>query len=434
MLIRLWRLLASHNLALVVIGLLTLASLLGGTLPQKGRLSPQQQLGFQTEWGGVSSWMDVLGFSNVFGSRWFTALSLLLLVNLVAGTLTSVVRRYRWYRGNRTKPTHELRGLNHERMARLAVQFGFVPRAGKWVWGVPGLFGLPLFHLGIAVVVAGGMWSGAVGFGAHLELSEGELYAGRNDKLAVDRGEAMPEELAALLRLEKVYVETSAHKTVRELRAHFSYREEGGPVKKALVETNHPLKLGNYELSPNNTGGYSARFERIREDGSKRLMFIHFDVPLREWNWTGPWSVQRETLVELDNLPLFYKMTLTGDGGRYSLALTVKHGVTTVFDGELAEGAVADLGSYKLVFKGVVPWLGFYLASDRPRQMVFAGFVILLAGFLLHLLSHPRGIEVIPEGESWTVRAWSMRGDWRFDEQWLLGSANTAPGRTGLQR
>ncbi len=422
MLKRFWRLLASHNLALAVIGLLLLASLLGGTLPQKGRLSPQQELGFQTEWGGVSSWLDMLEFSRVFGSWWFTALSLLLLASLIAGTLSSIGRRYRWYRGEGTGPAHELRGLSHEQMAGLAAGVGFEPGAGSRVEGAAGLFALPLFHFGIAVVVIGGFWSSAVGFGAHLELSEGELYDGRTDKLAVDRGGVMPRDLAVRLRLERVYLELSRHRTLRELQAHFSYQEGEGAVKRSVVETNHPLKLGIYELSPNNTGGYSAVFERIRDDGSRRLMYVHFNVPLDEWNWGGSWKVQRDTLVELDDAPLLYRMTLEGRDD-YSLHLTVKRGIDMVFDGKLGVGSEADLGPYRLIFRGVVPWLGFYLASDYPKYMVFSGFAILLAGFLLHLLVYPRRIEVLQEGDLWRVRAWNMQWDWRFEERWRKCSA-----------
>jgi len=371
----------------------------------------------------VSFWLDMLGFSYVFGSWWFLILYIALLGNLAAGTVQAIVYRYRWYKG-KVKPAYQFHCV-----APASGQPGFFSRLmDNRMHGLAGLWGLPVFHLGIAVIVLGGFWSSVSGFGAHLELSEGELYAGQQEKLAVDRGRSLPAELGALLRLDQIYVELSEHKHLRELQAHFSYRERDGLVKQVVVETNHPLKLGFYELSPNNTGGYSAVFERQRRDGSRRQMFIHFNVPINEWNWNGSWMVQRDILVELDDAPLFYKMTM-GGGDIPSLDLVVKHGVNVAFQGKLAPGSVADVGPYRLVFKGVVPWLGFYLASDYPKYVVFGGFIVTLLGFLLHLLIYPRRIETVQEGDVWTIRAWAMPGDWKFDEQWRRWSAQLSANR-----
>ena len=407
----------------MLIGLLAFSALLGGTLPQTGRLSPGQLQGFQAEWSVISSWLDMLGFSYVFGSWWFFILYIALLGNLAAGTVLSIVYRYRWYQG-KAKPAYQFHGV-----APALEQQGY---SSRWmdnrIQGVAGLWGLPLFHLGIAMIVLGGLWSSVSGFGAHLELSEGELYAGQQEKLAVDRGRSLPAELNALLRLDQVYVELSEHKHLRELQAHFSYQERDGLVKQVVVETNHPLKLGFYELSPNKTGGYSAVFERQRKDGSRRRMFIHFNVPINEWNWNGSWTVQRDILVELDDAPLFYKMTMRGRETP-SLDLVVKKGVDIVFQGTLEPGSMADVGPYRLVFMGAVPWLGFYLASDYPKYVVFAGFIVTLFGFLLHLLIYPRRIEAVQEGDVWTVRAWIMPGDWKFDEQWRRWSAQLSANR-----
>ncbi len=416
---RLWRLLASHKVALLLIGLLAMAAVVGGTLPQTGRLSPEQRQGFQTEWGGISSWLEMLQFSHVFGSWWFTLLYAALIINVAAGTIQSTTWRYRWYQG-RLAPSFRIEGvgqLSTAHLRPLRSAFGFSPSQGGQLRGVAGLWGAPILHLGIMVIVLGGIWSAIQGFGAHLELSEGEPYIGQREKLAMDRGLEMPTKLDVSLRLEQVRVELSRYGHLRELQAHFLVREREGTARRLLAEINRPLKLGIYELSPNKTGGYSAVFERIRKDGSRREMFIHFNVPLHEWNWEGEWMVQRDVLVELDDTPLYYKMKLKGKGNP-SLSLVVKHGVDTLFDGELKPGSVADLGEYQLIFKGVVPWLGFYLTTDYPKYVVFAGFIVMLGGFLLHLLHYPRRIEVTQGDSKWVVRIWVMPSDWRFKEFW----------------
>ena len=421
------RLLASHDVALILIGLLAVASMLGGTLPQTARLSPQVQQGFQTDWSGISSWLEMLGLSNLFGSEWFAILYTALLINLVAGVAYSIARRYAWYRG-RVPPRFQLQGKGHLPL-QLPVPFGTLSPSGRQSRGMFGLWGTPLFHGGIAVIVLGGIWSASVGFGAHLELSVGETYRGQQKKLVMDRGDSMPAGLDAVLHLDGIDVEVSQQKRLQTLRARFSYRREGGAIERSTVRTNHPLKLGIYELSPDNTGGYSAVFDRIRLDGERRRMYLHFNVPLGDWNWNGSWKVARDILVELDGTPLFYQMVLEGREPQ-SLQLVVKQGVNTIFSGELHPGMEADLGAYRLRYVGAVPWLGFYLASDYPRYLVFAGFAITLAGFLLHLLLHPRRLEVVQEGERWAVRVWAMPGDWRLDERWKQWSSHLPAGES----
>lgn len=421
---RLWRLLASHNFALVVIGLLALTTALGGTLPQSGRLSPEQRVGFQTEWDDLSYWLDTLQLSHLFGSWWYSALYTALVVSAMAGTIQSLLWRLRWYRGE-FAPSYQLRRDGHfsaKVMQPLGSAFGFSPSSKSQSRGVVGLWGLPVFHLGIVVIVLGGIWSGIQGFGAHLELSESEPYMGQAEKLSADRGEEMPAKLGASLRLERVRVALSSHGYLRELQAFFLVNKRDNAPDHATVEINHPLKLGVYELSLNKTGGYSAVFERIREDGIRRRMFIHFNVPLNEWNWEGEWVVERDVLVELDDTALLYEMRLRGRDDPV-LGLVVKHGANTLFDGELKSGSMVDLGAYSLVFKGVVPWLGFYLATDYPKYMVFAGFIVMLGGFLVHLVVYPRRIEIVQRDGEWELRAWVMPSDWRFKESWEQLSA-----------
>ncbi|HEC17005.1 MAG TPA: hypothetical protein ENI99_10630 [Sedimenticola sp.] len=414
-----WRLLASHNLALVLLALLTLAVAAGGTLPQIGRLSSSELTAWYNDWPALAAWLDFFDLSRVFGSGWFLALCLALLVNMAAGMVVCVSRRYGRYRG-RAAVTHRLRGAGPlpATPPPLFEPPGAGPvRPGCRARGVAGLWGIPLFHAGIALIVLGGLWSSWVGYGAHLELAEGEPYSGGRGKLVPDRGDLPPFEFGVSLRLDRVHLEVAGGKYLRELQAHFSIQEEGGPVEQALLETNRPLAVGAYRLYPDNTMGYSAVFDRIRPDGRRRRLYINFPVSLPQWERPPPLS--RSTLVELDGVPLYYRMTLKA-GARPALDLGVRRAGELVFEGELLPGSEADLGPYRLVFRGVAPWLGFYLTSDRPMLLVFAGFVLTLGGFFLHLVIRFRRVEMLTTPEGWEVRAWVMRGDWRFGEQWDL--------------
>ncbi|VAX10950.1 hypothetical protein MNBD_GAMMA26-1783 [hydrothermal vent metagenome] len=413
------RALASHNLALVLISLLALAVVLGGTLPQHSRLASEDLLALRNQWPLFSAWMDYLGLSAVFNSNWFMALNLALLVNIIAGTVLSLQRRYKLFYGQ-VQPSHQLHGIGALPDFPLPLLekgcAADLPVMTSKVRGAAGLLGLPLFHAGIAVIVAGGIWSSWVGFSAHIELAEGELYSGQQDKLVVERSGSVSPEFGALLRLDRAQVEIKDGKYLQDLNAHFSFRRgRGEPVERAVTVSNHPLALAGYRIFLDNTMGYSAVLERSLPDGRSGPFFINFPVLRSEWN--NPPPLTHRTLIELHDTSLHYHMTLEV-GESPTLHLVVRQANSVVFDGKLVPGAGADLGAYRIVFLGTAPWLGLLLTRDQAMSLVFAGFLLVLGGFLLHLLVRFRRVEVVKNHTGWEVRAWVIRNDLWFETQW----------------
>ncbi len=409
-----WRILSSHILALWILGLMTLVTLAAGTLPQSARLSPEEQTGWDTEWETTASWLDTLGLSQIVGSGWFAGLCIVLLVNITAGTLVSFGRKQAFYRGD-LKPAYELQGSGTP--PAVAPPF-FGKRASgngtaSQMRGTPGLFGLTLFHLGIVVIVLGGFWRGAVDFSDFVELSVGEVFSGQPGKF--QRRQPPAEPFDAVIRLDRAEIEVRDGKYMGEFRGYFSYQYAGGPVKQAMVMANHPLRLGNFELYLKQRFGHSAWFERLRPDGSSSLLYIHFNVERKMWQ--QPWSGKKEQLLRFDDIPLYYSMTLNNTTPP-TFDLKVNQGGQVIFEGRLRPGEIADLGVYKLRFQGMVPWMTFNLALDRGTTPIFAGFIITLLGFLLHLLFWPRRLEWTVTSDGWIVRAWVRRGDDVFDERW----------------
>jgi len=414
----LWRQLASHNLALTLIGLLLLAVAAGGTLPQTNRLSPEQLSAWFSEWPIASAVLDTVGLSNVFGSWWFLLLVLLLLLNMAAGISLSISYRLAQYSGAR-QPRYLLQGEGAPPDLAL-LMVGRQKEDRVYRRGLLGLIGTPLFHLGIALIVLAALWSAWEGYGAHFELSQGESYAGQTERLKTDKGWSHTVKFDALLRLDSVHVEMKDGKYLIDLKAKFSVQSKEGRIRHEVVETNKPLAISGYRLYPNNTMGYSAVFDRILPSGERRGLFIHFQAPISSWG--KPYSLERNLPLEFGKIPLFSRMTLSRDKTE-RLALSVAKAGKEIAKGELEPGDVLDLGEYKLQFRGAVPWLGFYLASDRPMWMFFCANVITLLGYLLHLLIRFRRVEIVTSETGWQVMAWTMRDDDQFDQRWQQWSA-----------
>lgn len=405
-----WRAISSPSLALTLLGLLVVAAIAGGTLPQSARLSPQELNAWHHAWPMLSLWLERFGLADVYASPGFSALCAALIVNLTAGTAAHAAYLLAWFRG-KTPPARSLL------LSMLPPALISLPEAGpdgrhSGSWG---LLGLPLLHAGVVVIAVAASVHASQRLGAHFELAEGEVLSEAKGKLLAEGGSRLPgEELGFRLRLDALRVEIDGGH-LKELQARLSLQEAGGPLRQEILAVNHPLRVGPYQLYLDKTVGQAALFERTLPDGKRRRLLVNFTVPSDEWGQSKP--LLRDEVMMFEERPVNFRMALTpGDAPRFRL-VAERRG-KPVFDGVLAPGEVADLGVYRLKFIGTAPWAGLYLTSDQALKWVFAGFVLALSGFLLHLLFHPRRLRVRRNGDKWLLEAWIMRDDWRFDRQW----------------
>jgi len=405
-----WRWLASARLGLVLLVLLALAVVAGGTLPQLGRLSPAELNSWQTSWPLLAQALQWLGLSGVYGSWWFAALCLLLVANMAAAMLAHGLRVLAWLQGA-VEPSHRIKS---EGAASSALVRQIDAQQGS-LFHHAGLLGVPLLHLGAIVLIAGAVLNASGRFAAHLELSEGEIFAGQPDKLIVEsEGDRSNHAPAFRLRLDRLQVAIGEGKHLAELQAKLTVRDRG-VIYHAEVEVNHPHAVGPYSVYLDKTLGQTAVFDRLLPDGRKFRLLINFPVSISAWETATP--LQRGEMVELDGVPIFYRMALTPEQHPEFQLEAQQRGKIT-FNGRLAPGQMADLGAYRLVFLGTVPWAGLYLSADPYLGLVFAGMAMVLGGVLLHLLFRPRRLRLEQGEDGWVLQAWVMRDDWRFERQW----------------
>lgn len=357
----LWQALGSHRLAGWLIGILVVVLMLGGSLPQRPRLSPDELRGWQTEWGGITDFLDGLQLSHIFGAGWFDALCLLLIINLSIGILISLQQRRLHFQNSRTHASTKLAQVNT----------------------VLALSGVPLAHLGMLTIIVGAYISSFTAFGAHLELSEGEVFNGAPNKVKPDRGSYRQDSFAATLRLDRIHVALHEGRLLQELRLDLSHQEQGQPVRQNSLITNAPIQLSGYSFYPNNRFGYSALCERRLASGERRLLLVNFAIPRPQWN--KDWRVENRQRLPSQSGPLYYRMSLQS-GQPPVLDLDVSQGAKAVFQGQISPGDKARIGDELWHFIDIRPWAGLYMAADAGKGWVFLGMVLVLTGFLLHLL------------------------------------------------
>ncbi len=412
MLNSLCRKLASPGLNLLLLGLLTLAMMAGGTLPQSRRLTSADYNDWRNRWPNLSEWIEWSGLGDVYAAPWFAALALGLTLNLAAAMALYLLRVRAW-RAGKSPPTHQLQGQGKVPPHVIAAT-GF-RRDGVHLTGTAGLWGIPVLHAGIALIIIAALVIRSERFAAHLELAEGEIFHGQPDKLVIDGNRETTPEMRFGLRIEALEIVVAEENQLRELNARVSVREPGKTDRLELLRVNAPLEVGDHQVYLDKTFGWTAVFDRVRPGGEQVRLLINFPASKTQWARLAP--LTRQTTVSLDNYPLVFDMALAaGDSPRFSLA-AAQQGVN-VFNGKLAPGETADLGHYQLTFRGIIPWAGLYLTRDSGTSVIFAGYVMALVGALLPLLFRPRRVLLVNTDESWSLMAWVMPGDLALERKW----------------
>jgi cytochrome c biogenesis protein len=143
---RAWRRLVSMRTALVLLFLLALVAVPGSLLPQRP-LNPVKVDSYLKTHGAWGRFLDRLGFFDVFGSFWFSAIYVLLFVSL-AGCLIPRIRLHA--RASVRKPLPAPRHLRRlpDGVVTLSAEKGYSRETGNLIFHVALLCALLLIAIG----------------------------------------------------------------------------------------------------------------------------------------------------------------------------------------------------------------------------------------------------------------------------------------------
>ncbi len=240
-----WKSFASVRLAIFLIILLALASVVGTLIPQ-GRSAEE----YAARYGDLAGLFAKLQLTRLYRSSWFLMLLFLLAVNLTVCTVSRLGPRLRRAFGSvsardassvaamRVKGKLRLAGppgsaaaaVSRELAARryavrtADIEDGTVLLARKRRLG---WFGSDAVHIGLLVILAGGIVSGLAGRRSHLPLLEGQT---------VDVPHA-----GFRIRLDRFETEYYPQGGVKAWKSTVSVLENGVPVRTEVVVVNRPL-------------------------------------------------------------------------------------------------------------------------------------------------------------------------------------------------
>jgi len=260
----LWRLFSSTQLAAMVLLAVALASALGALFPQAPSQTTRDSA-LYAQWlasvqGRYDNWfgfLDTLGLFDVYGSWWFRVLLAFLAFGLIISTaervssLWSSIHQVRVKRGDDSfadesrqtgfsvdQPVEQLverlKAILTRRLCRTLVEWeeGMVYLYADRLW-VEG--GALLGHIGLIIVLWGTVVTGHLGWQEDaVTLSPGQSYE-------IGHG------LNAVLRFEKLELDTYPDGSLKDYRTHVQIIEDGTAVEQ-IIGVNRPLTYRGVSL------------------------------------------------------------------------------------------------------------------------------------------------------------------------------------------
>ena len=239
------RFFTSVRVAITLLIILICASILGTLIPQNR--SPQEYL---VRYGQMSEVLQRLQFTRLYHSVWYLFLLALFGLNITVCTLERLSPKLR----RALRPRFETEPKNllslkikdrikspfplagaREAATRELARHHYRPRAEEAEGRVfmvarkrvLGLFGSDVVHLGLLVILAGGILSGWGGLQSNLTLVE-------NQSLPVP-------EAGFSIRLDKFSTELYPDGNVKDWKSDLSVIEDGRLLQQKTIEVNHPL-------------------------------------------------------------------------------------------------------------------------------------------------------------------------------------------------
>jgi len=244
------RFFSSVKVAVVLLIILTLASILGTLIPQ-GRSAAE----YTARYGQISDLLIRMEITHLYHSWWFLGLLFLISINIIVCSLTRLKSKLKktlrpklefeskMLNSLKVSQTFtinkeiektkerlkELLVLNRYRTQEKAIKGRVFLMAKKHVFGI---YGSDVVHLGLLIIFLGGILSGLLGFKSNLQLTEGQV-------LEIPKADFS-------LKLDKFETEYYKSGRVRDWKSTLTVIENKKEIFTKKIEVNHPLSYKGF--------------------------------------------------------------------------------------------------------------------------------------------------------------------------------------------
>ena len=444
----LWKQLTSMRTALILLFLLAVASIPGTILPQRG-INPIKVNQYLADNPTVGPILDRLGFFDVFGSPWFSAVYLLLFISLIGCVIPRV--RVHWRAMMAPPPAaprnlqrmsfatdfvgeqsprevldvaqKSLRGwrIRRDGDASISAERGYLRETGNLV-----------FHLALIVVLIGIAIGGMFGWKGNVIVREGSGFSDSLTQYDAWGGGRLvhPEDLPPFsFTLSKFTVDfergVAQRGAPRVFQADVTYRtSSGGAAQPARIEVNEPLAIDGVKVF---LVGHGYAPHVIVRDRTGNVVFDDSVVFLpQDGNFTSTGVIKLpdaspslgfngvflptaavdrvrgpHSLFPAPDDPALFLGAFKGDLGmdagtpqsvyRLDTKNMTRIGLEPLRIGQ--EWTLPD-GSGSVAFVGLERWASFQIAYDPGKEIALVAVGLAILGLLFSLLIRRRRIWV----------------------------------------
>ena len=418
----------SRKLTLVLVIFLIIFSFLGTVIPQQPQLKPF----VYDSWKGSSQWSGVfegLMLTDVYSSPVFMVVILLLFLNTLFCTSNMLKVAFRKYgrvvfrgrsvigsMGNHSEI--EVDGSVEQVMdnagAVLRKKRYSVRREGNRIHAEKnrfGVFGTPLFHVCILIVLLAVFGGKAGRMEGAMELVEGQMLTEEHrNYVLLNEGPLFGEDHQGFgVRLEKFYPDyMEADGPPRGMASKLSIIEDGQIVDEGMVYSNRQIVHGGVTIYQNEYGFAPLL---ILKDKDGRDITGSYVVAKDETGtgvyvssfFAGDTGIEGEVMVYPGLLDEGYGSEYgidIPDEPLINLQLYVDEQV--IFDGTLGLNEFVDMGDVSVGFYDLKYWSRFYLVKDQGTYVVFAGLFFGVMGLAAAFFMVPKHVFVEVDKDSET--------------------------------
>ena len=363
---------------------LALTCTLGAAMPQDGTATAAELARLHDAGPLVTTLVRLFALDHIFRSGWF-----LLVTGLACASLAMIVseqvNRLRSQWSQRLSEAHFRTAPFHKEFERdpvrstTSIQFAARgPRLQIWTERRIGLFGSPVFHIGLLLIILAGALRALFSTEAVVDLVEGETLPPTVTAWAGQQAGALgrPFQLDCPLTLDTVKAAHYRDGDLRELKVRLLLQRRQGRQAVELA-VNHDLK----------TGG--------------RRIFLGSDfgpVALLEWQSEGATPIREAALLaekaggdfegasKGPNSLHAYLRTRVVAGGAHpeSVEVRVMRDGALLFTGDTRPGQSVSLQSgEKLVLYGTPFWVRLRGSHDPALALAYLGFALVMVGAVL---------------------------------------------------
>lgn len=407
---------SSVKLAIALLILITLASILGTLVPQGWT-----EAEYAARYGALAKPLIMFQITRLYQSAWYLTLLLLFGVNTVVCTLSRLGPK--WRRAFGASPAPDAQALAAMKVrARFRLDLparaagdrvgaalrgrGYKTAVAPGAGGIAltarkrrlGWFGSDIVHIGLLVILAGGLTSG---------------FGGRRADLALVEGQTLEVPGAGFsLRLDKFETEYYPQGSIKDWKSTLTVLENGAPVVTGTVEVNRPL-------SHRGTSFYQTSYGRDWSEAALGLELRKSADPA----FVKPVTLKAGGVAAVDDPDVDriavrqFVPDFVTDGGRVqsrsqeprnpaAFVEATKAG-QKVFSGwvfamhpEFGQGHGANASPVTVVLKDyrAIEYTVLEAAKDPGAIFIWIGCVFVMAGLFLAFYWPPREIRVAVDG------------------------------------